>query len=578
MRNELKIAAAAFCCAAAGVVFACSSELDITEDSLNIGITVGGDSLALPVGTTDSVTLADFLNVGSSEVVHLDENGNYYIETQSAFEREVSVSDYASRLTVPGIDKQCGDRDFTVPQGKLPEADGVTVRADYDYDDEFTYKFSFEEARDSGVVSLKEVYLEDTYMVPHISITSDKTLPSTMRVALQVEVPDKYVFKESEYVDGNLVTFEGPVRADGSVDIAPLEMEALILNVKEGDDFAFEDVFYVRQFSIIVDYGEMADFEGADVHVATRVTAGAEDGSLHPSSFLGKVDININPIENESLLTGIPSYLMSDDVYLDFTSPSVRFKLETNAAVPLLVDASVEPVYDGVTDNAFEFTIPAPVAENGTASALYWLSDEQPASLSPGYEWIEAGLRDLISRIPDRIRYVVAPRSDMSVEEDYLVDCHADYVFDGDMTFNLPLAFGDSLYIPVRDTLTGLPDELATALSTSGVEVRGEVISTFPVDINIGAVFLDSYGNPADVEVIPQYISGAGADGAPVTSPLTLKVESTGEVLDVASVVVVFELLPGEVPGVQISDDAWIQASLALSVPGGITLELGDNE
>lgn len=573
------MAVSAFC-AAAFFASGCSSELNISEDSFDGSITFGGDSLAVPVGSTDKIGIGDFLNVDTVDMIYVDENGKYYLEVSSSFGDTIMVSDYTDRMAVDGIDRQSPDRDFDVP-GNLASSSSGQIVADFDYEDEFTYLFSLEEARDSGLISVRSVWLDESYLVPHVNVSSDKELPASLRLSLQLEVPDKYAFEESPTVDGGLITFEGPVQTDGSVLFQPLQMDSIYLDLKEGDSFEFLDTFYVRKLSVMVDAEDADMLAGSHLHVTNRVTAGGEDGMLHPSSFYGKVDYDISAIEELTELSDIPGYLKAEDVCLDFTSPSARVMLSSNAGIPLIADAVIGTTYSASSeDGSLPLTLAVPSSDDADVmnTLNYWVSDEQPADMPSDYTWLQADLRDLLSRVPDAFSYSIKPYVDLSSEEDHFIDCLAEYVIDGEVVFNLPFAFGEKLYLPVRDTLYDMPEAISSVISMANIEINGEIRSTFPVAFDVSAYFLDSQNRPLDINVSSQHVASAGADGTMSVSPLTLSVDRTEQEMDIAAIVLQFELRAGQVPGEQLSEDSWLQADVSLGIPGGLTFELMDNE
>ena len=570
MGLELKLKAVLVSVAAAACV-SCTSELKVGEGNMDLTITVGGDSLMLPLGSTESMGISDFLDLDSVDFLYVDEYGNYYLEMTDTFEEEVAVSDFAESMTVEGIDRNFDDRDFTV------YSDATGIGADFDFEEEFTYLFSFQDAKDSGLVSISYVNLENTYLLPRVHLEADKTIPESMVVSLEVIVPEKYVFEDVPAVNGTTVTFEGNVSSSGDVNFQPVMMESIELNLGENDPFEFEDVFTVNNLSISVDQAEMTEFEGAVLSVSSGVTFGGDDGMLHPSSFYGKVDIRLDEIEEQILLDEIPEYLKGEEVKLDFISPYATVSLMTNSGVPIIIEADIVPVFesgDSQTD-PIGLSLSAPVSddENVTETANYWLASENPSELPSGYQWVEADVRNLLSRIPDRLDISVRPFSDTCSVEDHYIDCNAVYDFSGEMSFVLPFEFGDSLYVPVRDTLADMPEELGTALTAADIMLNGTVVSSFPVSLQLSGDFLNGNYEPLGIKIPKQTIGAGGTDGEPVSSQLSIKVPQSPRAEEIAYLVFQFELLNGT--GASISESSTIQITdISAGIPGGLTLDL----
>lgn len=571
--NELKLLPATVSFAAAAVCIGCTSELKVGEGDLDMTITVGGDSLMIPIGSTKAMGIGDFIDLDTVDFIEVDGQGNYFLKMTDTFEEEVSVSDFAESMTVEGIDRSFDEREFTV----YPGATGVS--AEFDFAEEFTYLFSFQDAKEDGLLSISRVNLKDTYLLPRVHLEADKIIPESMVLSLDVIVPEKYKFEDVPAVNGTTITFEGKVSESGDVDFQPVMMEAIELNLGKEDPFEFQDEFTVNNLAISVDQAEMTEFEGAVLNVSSGVTFGGDDGMLHPSSFYGKVDIKLDEIVEQILLDEIPEYLKGEEVMLDFISPYATVSLMTNSGVPIIIEADIVPVFesgDSQTD-PIGLSLSAPVSddENVTETANYWLASENPSELPSGYQWVEADVRNLLSRIPDRLDISVRPFSDTCSVEEHYIDCDAVYDFSGEMMFVLPFEFGDDLYVPVRDTLANMPKELGTALSTADIVLNGTVISSFPVSLRLSGYFLDGNYEPLDIEIPKQTIGAGGAAGEPVSSQLSINVPQSPRAGEIAYLVFQFELLEGT--GAPISESSTIQITdISAGIPGGLTLDLNE--
>lgn len=555
--------------------FSCTSELKVGEGDLDLTITVGGDSLMIPVGSTKAMGISDFIDLDTVDFIHADGQGNYYMEMTEAFEDEVSVSDFANSMTVEGIDREFDSQDFTVYAGSSGSEEGrINVQFE-EFNEECAYRFSFEDAKEDGLVSISSVDFENTYLLPRVHLEADKSIPASMMLSLEVIVPEKYVFEDSPAVNGTTVTFEGAVTSSGDVDFQPVTMESIELDLGEGEPFEFEDVFVVSNLSISVAQSEMEEFDGAVLTVSPGVAFGGDDGMLHPSSFYGKVYIKLDEIVEQILLDDIPQYLKGEDVYLDFTSPYATVSLKTNSGVPIVMEADLAPVFNSGEGQSVSVTLESPVSydENTEETVNYWLASESPADLPSDYQWVSADIKGLLSRIPDRLDISVRPYSNVDSEEDHFIDCNASYNFSGEMGFVLPFSFGDGLYVPVRDTLDNMPEEIGTALTNADIMLNGTVHSSFPVALKLSGYFLNSSYQALDIEIPEQEISAGGSDGTQTTSQLNITVPKSPKAEEIAYLVFQFEIQNGT--GVQISENSTVQITdISAGIPGGLTLDL----
>lgn len=575
----IKLLSALMSVAAAAAFVSCTSELKVGEGDLDLTITVGGDSLMIPIGSTKSMGISDFINVDTIDLIQVDEYGNYYFKMTDTLEENVAVDDFVENMTVEGLDIMFDTKDFTVYPGSAGSEPGM-INADFDnFGEECTYFFSFQEAKDAGLISITQVNLENTYLQPIMHLEADRSIPASMRLRIDIVVPEKYKFEDSPAISGTTITFEGAVASSGDVDFQPVEMESIELNFDEDDPFEFQDTFTISNLSISVEQSEMEEFEGAVLSVSPGVLFGGADGMLHPSSFYGKIDIKLDEIEEQILLEDIPEYLKDKDVYLDFTSPYATVTLMTNTGIPMIIDVDMASVFES-GDSQIQpiyLSVNAPVSDDESVmeTANYWLSAETPSDLPSDYQWMEADIRSLLSRIPDRLDINVRPYSDLDNKEDHFIDCNADYKFNVEMGFVLPLSFGENLYVPVKDTLSNMPEELGTALSAADVMLNGTVISSFPVALRLSGHFLDGNYKPLDIEIQQQTIEAGGTAEEPVSSQLNIKVSKSPLAEEIKYLVFQFELLDGT--GLSISENSRIQITdISAGITGGLTLDLNE--
>ena len=87
----IKLLSALMSVAAAAAFVSCTSELKVGEGDLDLTITVGGDSLMIPIGSTKAMGISDFINVDTIDLIQVDEYGNYYFKMTDTLEENVAV-------------------------------------------------------------------------------------------------------------------------------------------------------------------------------------------------------------------------------------------------------------------------------------------------------------------------------------------------------------------------------------------------------------------------------------------------------------------------------------------------------
>lgn len=578
MKSYFRILNAAVTAVAAVVALcSCTSEVSFDEESFDTTVNVGGDAFSLPLGSTAEMTLGDYMDLSEGDVIHIDENGNYYIEFIQSFEQIVSMSDFAERLTIEGLVHELDPATVTVPdKDGLEDASGEDAVLDLGVNEEFAYEFGFEEARGNGLVRIDRLNLGNASLQPKVRLFCDRPLPESLRVQVQLKVPSRYEFEDSPMVDGQIVTFTGDVDGNGQVSFRPLTLSAIEFDNVEGQEqsFTFVDEFEVVHFLLYLNADDMDGLSGSSITADLTVTAGSEDGYIYPESFIGRVDVNIDPVNDIIELKDVPDVLKSEDARLDFYSPSITASLSSNSSVRVNMDADIVPVFPVGGGNPLFLEMSTPVSSSSdvTEISMYWISTDRPSDLAPEYEWIEADVKGLLERIPDAVEVNVLASTDS--EQDALIECYEDYVVSGEFEFNIPFSFGENFNLTVCDTIYGMPAILSSILRASDVTLSGEIKSTMPVDVNLSACFLDSLLNRLDIPVTEQPVNSTGADLSPVVTPLNITASRTDFQNDIYAIVLTFNLLPGEVPGISLSAESSVQADIVLKVPGGITFDI----
>lgn len=564
---------------AAVALWSCSSEIDFTDDSLDTSVTIGGDSLAVPVGSLDTIRMNDFLQMQEGGIVKTDKDGNYYIEFTKDFHRTIDMGNVRDNVRLPEQDIRKG-LTFRSDVSGTPSGD-MFRWAMTPTDGSMTYNCDLSSALEY-VVSIDRVEFNDatvTLAIPNVN------LPNGSMVEVTMGFPDQFEIRDSDIKEH---IFSGEVYY-GRIDFPAVEIESVNFGLTEKDDFSdvrFE--FSIKEIAITTESGQGGYNPGNELALDMMLNVGGSE----PYAFFGKVNISTenqlddmySDTENLVMLDGIPSFLKADDVRLVFNNPRLEVELSSNIGVPMTAEAVMTGMdYDmntGMYEDADESLAIALDAPYTTGNAYapewvrYWVSPVNPGSDMPaGYEWIQnTELRTFLSRIPDALKVDVEAATDLTKDVRHQLYFDRDYEVGGDMKFILPFEFGSGLYLPVRQTIDGVPEIVSSALSSASLTITGKVFSTLPVDVELGIILLDYDNRQVGALKNVQTIQSANADGTPSESYLNLSsegMEITGEVYSVALEFV----LSSDIDGLSFSDESFLSVQdVTLSVPGGITV------
>jgi hypothetical protein len=169
----------------------------------------------------------------------------------------------------------------------------------------------------------------------------------------------------------------------------------------------------------------------------------------------------------------------------------------------------------------------------------------------------------------------VRAHTDVDGESHYL-DFHKDYFVNTDFKMIVPLSFGNDLYLPLCDTITGLPQWIGTVMEMVQIDLIGTLETTVPVNIEFSADFIDGNGRVLDIPVRGLLVKGTNQQGVPVVRDFSLSIPRNDEVYDIAGVIVRFALLGGDTEGIAITEDCYVDLDLSVMLPDGVKLDLSD--
>lgn len=555
-------------------------EREYAADDIDLTVNVGGDSLALPLGVTDTIyakSLLDDAGDGAQDFLKEMEDGTLAIT-------------------------QKGGMDMAVPE---VEAGGLTMQ---DFGDVSDYTLTFEISREGAAaksIGLSAPVADDLPVetglddiapeierIDYIAMETGAMLEFTFEVPELKGYPDVDMRMEvfvalPDYVrpDASVLLENGKLRIQGKLEDSRLTYRVPVagLNLSQFPitDHHLEligEMHYTGNFILVLDdAAQLADWEGKTMTLYTRY----EVTHLTPVRFEGLFAPDIEPVREIVTFGDIPDMLTGENMIFDFYAPYLLLSVPTNIGIALQNELTVTPVVQGTpqTDRAVKARLLLPARpEAKMDTAKYYLANRQPALLADGYTFVECDLASLLRRIPEALQIELNTVADQSSEMVY--DFSVSYTAAVDYDFIVPMAFGKDLHLSLGDTIDGLPDLVNEILSKNELHIGGTALNTMPVDLELFLTALDADGREVPMETAPQRILAGTPEGAAVVTPLDLVLgDRTGAAgkQPVKALVLRFTLTMGAGnEGVPLKTTSWVRAALKARIPGGITVDLRD--
>lgn len=562
-------------------------------DKLDLTVNVGGDSLALPLGATDTIyarTLLD--NAGDGAEAFLKElaDGTLAIRQDGGFGMEVpDVA--AERLALPSFENESVCKltfgaktatasvsaDLTALAPAAVKSAGLTAPVA----DTLPVSTGLEDVP-VEVKRLDYVALEDAAaLVFTFEVSALKAHPElTVTMDVLVDLPDYVRLANSVALeaDGRLrvkATFEGG-RWTQSVPLEGFDFSQF--QIADGRMAVTGEMTYAGNMDLKADDpAQLTAWDGETIDMDARY----EVTHLTPVRFEGLFEPAIDPVVETVTFGDIPDMLAGEETVFDFAAPYLLLSIPTNIGIALENELTVTPLEQGVPqkDRAVKVRLTLPARLDARMDTTrYYLANERPAQLPAGFEFLTFDLAGVLHRIPEALQIEVATHADEASEMVYDFNTH--YTAAADYDFIVPMAFGDDLHLSLGDTLSALPDIINEILSKNVLRLGGEVQNSLPMDLKLSVVALDDNGEEVPMETVPQIIKAGTPAGEAVSSPLALTLgDRTGAVdtRPVRALALQFTMTTGQGnAGVPVKATSWVRAVLKAEVPGGITVDLGE--
>jgi hypothetical protein len=287
------------------------------------------------------------------------------------------------------------------------------------------------------------------------------------------------------------------------------------------------------------------------------------------------VDYQLNAINQVVDLTTLPEILRGDDVCLDVYNPYIVLDLTTNTGIPLDAILTLVPYKDGAPVPSFdmeaELSIPSSESSDKAVSKKIWIGGRDEG-IGSDIHFVEANISNLLKLSPDSVLVSIEAGTDPT--DNSIFDAQADYFINLDYKLAVPLSFGPDFRIAVSDTIDVSGEGLEDILQWNQVQLIGSVANSLPLQFEIQVLMLDATGTVIPAEQTKQTITSCNKDGSATVSPLDiiLAAKSGTSLSPLEKMKISFVIASKGAAGVPITDESYVQASLSVKLPKGITL------
>lgn len=527
-KNINVLAAIAMIATGAFVAGACT---DSDYDFNNIDNTVGiGGELTLPGSSTDTIKLADVLDLDNSDCVKVRDNGDYVFE-QTGDEIEVT------EIKVDGFtiqEKLTSGQAFVIDLESMAKKNAKAHARTKFSNTQRIRRFVYDGHSDD-VVDLTRVSINPASM--DLSVHFPQGLSSVMPTIdkLQFFMPE-YIVVGSVSGNGNgtlshsgtVITLTGVnTSRDLSLTVTTDELVFSADNMDNGE-LTIENGDITLTGDIDMSLEATLDITGTPSQTRFEINNTFNLDTFKPVSAVGKFDpsIDLNSLGNIEI-NGVPEFLTDGDVRADLDNPQIMVAINNTMNATGLVKGTITATKDG--RKTASVTVPQMTIHPATTTNIC-ICRRKTAEIeaeygSNAYEVPE--LSTLIETIPDNISFDAEAMADKTKESEFMLD-HT-YTIAPKYSVEAPIAFAENASIVYKDSIDGWHKDLEDYdLSDDAcITVTANIENRVPAYLTLTATPIDENGNDISTDVNVE-VSGtviASPDGEESAyTPLTINI------------------------------------------------------
>ncbi len=497
----------------------------------NVDKTLGfGNSLTLPANNSLNVTLDDIFDLGNTDLITIDSNGDYRFgkdpeqvdgvkvkvdpitldnDLSQPFGFTFNLPDEVMLLPVAVID--CSTLPAEVQEALSPSREIHTMEYEFNVPDE--------------VKSLDYVSLGGQ---SGISLQFSLTMPSTISGSeVILDLPD--VFDIPSGVEaGNVIRLDNP----SGTQTIELSLKGIGITDRPEDgsqDYACLEngQFHLKgAVNMTVKIKELVKPASPEVNVNAAVTMEA----IRITSAKGIFKPTVNPMTvGTTTINDLPDFLVNEDVVADIDNPQIWLDITSNLPLGGIVEAQLS---SSTTTSIVELSQAKgnalPIAADGVTRLV--VCRKAPANLKGYTPVIAPDLSTIIRKLREPMTVGIAVTS-FEAQQDgpVTVELGHNYEFTPAYQFTAPLALGSDARVIYTGTETGWNSDIDDiGLSKSAViTLTADAVNNVPGDVEVNITPLGLNGNTLkDLTVVPVKNTVAGGSSMPLEFRIT---DQTGE-------------------------------------------------
>lgn len=586
----------------AAMVLSCFWSVSCIDQEYDLGkeistvISVGGDSLTVPLIDNGFVRIDQLIDAESIGMLDVDEENGYSISLRDSQAIEGFALDEIEDFIFNYEDK--GDPYeiwYASQQSKVEELEkflleefGISIKfashkeevvtidsivIDKENCWEIDTVFNFPEA----ILAIDSVTFDESNLVVKVDLNGIPEFAGDLKVKVTVGFPEAIRVSGANAGKGIWVCEKSIHSGDNSISDTIQIQSIRVDNQPAAGQWFFDEDFTCRIQANIKDVKvKVGDLEeGCRISIIPYINL----SHLAIKGVYGLIDYTTE-VTSMDFKPEWPQELL-DGGFRTSLAPYIKLQTRNNFGIPLDIEAEITPKdADGDKQGdtqSFQMSIPRSQSPFGFVNKDFYLCKDGK-NTPAGFQFINLDLGDLIDKTPEVIAIDLTASTNKEQRHEYLT--HSDYRAFMNYEIGSAIAFGKDAFIQYSDTLNifddGSDNSYLEAIN-DGVRILGEVKNTLPLNMNMILQPIDTENKLIKMEAPVIFIPACQNDGSASVTSLDVKIPNEdGALANIKGLILSLSLSSNEeIEYFPLKPSQGIELNhIALMIEGGITIDL----
>ncbi len=553
------------------------NKYDLDKD-IDLTVNVGGEHLAVPVGSIDTAFLSKIIEVKEGDILQPDAATHVYHLTKKD---DIKVDPTTvEKVMITGAETDLSQ--LLVSGGNTSFTGAVTTDIEIFNTLTATADNIDEALKELGTLSTDNPAILD--LTFNLAKSGTLTYGDVQAENLVIQLPSFLKFKEGEVEAGNKLTWNGAFTPK------QLEVVGYQFGTKAGEGLTPDEN---RSLTIKGDVSMKGNVVTSGISGTGNLslTLHVTLSEMATDLVTGVIQPDIEAETTQIEFNDLPDFLKDDATRLDITNPVIVLKANNPLNTSVAIDAVLTPKKNNAVIEGHEVKIGAGYGKTAVTLnpgenviALSRVETNSVEGITSNV--VVSDMNNVMEIIPDNIDVSLKPA--VTNDNYYDVELGRDYQLTASYDVDVPLSFEQGLNIVYSDSIKDLNKDLKDVdkVTLKKANIVLTVDNTIPLNLQLkpeNIQIKDVYGRELTgiektIEEDKQYVTESKDGTTPATSEVVLSLttaDDPGFLSKIDKICFKITAATGSTTGVPLKDTQWLKVtSVKLSVPGGVNVDL----